>query len=124
MPLTLVDNPPEDSRIVQEEQFGPVLPLLRFDDVEDAVTRANAGEYGLGASVWSADPEAALAVGRRLKAGTVWINEVQHLTPYVTFAGHKQSGLGSESGPEGLIEFTAPRTITVRRDGTAATAVS
>lgn len=124
VPLTLVDNPPEDSRIVQEEQFGPVLPLLRFDDVEDAVTRANAGEYGLGASVWSADPEAALAVGRRLEAGTVWINEVQHLTPYVTFAGHKQSGLGSESGPEGLIEFTAPRTITVRRDGTAATAVS
>ncbi len=54
----------------------------------------------------------------------MWINEVQHLTPYVTFAGHKQSGLGSESGPEGLIEFTAPRTITVRRDGTAATAVS
>ncbi|WP_043258994.1 aldehyde dehydrogenase family protein [Streptomyces prunicolor] len=124
VPLTLVDNPSEDSRIVQEEQFGPVLPLLRFDDIEDAVTRANAGEYGLGASVWSADPEAALAVGRRLEAGTVWINEVQHLTPYVTFAGHKQSGLGSESGPEGLIEFTAPRTITVRRDGTTATAVS
>lgn len=124
VPLTLVDNPPEDSRIVQEEQFGPVLPLLRFDGIEDAVTRANAGEYGLGASVWSADPEAALAVGRRLEAGTVWINEVQHLTPYVTFAGHKQSGLGSESGPEGLIEFTAPRTITVRRDGTASTAVS
>ncbi|MGA5508131.1 aldehyde dehydrogenase family protein [Streptomyces umbrinus] len=124
VPLTLVDNPPEDSRIVQEEQFGPVLPLLRFDDVDDAVARANAGEYGLGASVWSADPEAALAVGRRLEAGTVWINEVQHLTPSVTFAGHKQSGLGSESGPEGLIEFTAPRTITVRHDGTAATAAS
>ncbi|MEV0474112.1 aldehyde dehydrogenase family protein [Streptomyces prunicolor] len=124
VPLTLVDNPPEDSRIVQEEQFGPVLPLLRFDDIEDAVTRANAGEYGLGASVWSADPEAALAVGRRLEAGTVWINEVQHLTPYVTFAGHKQSGLGSESGPEGLMEFTMPRTITVRRDGTTSTAVS
>jgi acyl-CoA reductase-like NAD-dependent aldehyde dehydrogenase len=119
VPLTLVDNPPEDSRIVQEEQFGPALPLLRFDDIEDAVPRANAGEYGLGASVWSADPEAALAVGRRLEAGTVWINEVQHLTPYVTFAGHKQSGLGSESGPEGLLEFTTPRTITVRRTDAA-----
>ncbi|MFJ3840626.1 aldehyde dehydrogenase family protein [Streptomyces sp. NPDC090054] len=121
VPLTLVDNPPEDSRIVQEEQFGPVLPLLRFDDIEDAITRANASEYGLGASVWSADPEAALAVGRRLEAGTVWINEVQHLTPNVTFAGHKQSGLGSESGPEGLLEFTAPRTITVRRASAAPT---
>ncbi|MFJ5263335.1 aldehyde dehydrogenase family protein [Streptomyces sp. NPDC088387] len=121
VPVTLVDNPPEDSRIVQEEQFGPVLPLLRFDDVEDAVTRANAGEYGLGASVWSADPEAALAVGRRLEAGTVWINEVQHLTPDVTFAGHKQSGLGSEGGPEGLLEFTTPRTITLRRSDAAST---
>ncbi|MEU3407389.1 aldehyde dehydrogenase family protein [Streptomyces sp. NPDC006670] len=117
VPLTLVDNPPEDSRIVQEEQFGPVLPLLPFDDIEDAVTRANAGEYGLGASVWSADQEAALAVGQRLDAGTVWINEVQHLTPDVTFAGHKQSGFGSESGSEGLLEFTTPRTITVRRGG-------
>ncbi|MEU9004637.1 aldehyde dehydrogenase family protein [Streptomyces sp. NPDC048551] len=124
VPLTLVDNPPEDSRIVQEEQFGPVLPLLSFDDIEDAVTRANAGEYGLGASVWSADPEAALAVGQRLDAGTVWINEVQHLTPQVTFAGHKQSGLGSESGLEGLLEFTAPRTITVRRTASAPTATA
>jgi aldehyde dehydrogenase (NAD+) len=112
---TLLDNPPESSRIVQEEQFGPVLPVLCFDDVEDAVARANASEYGLGASVWSSDPEAALAVGRRLRAGTVWINEVQHLTPLVTFAGHKQSGLGSESGSEGLLEYTAPQTVTVRR---------
>ncbi|WP_445182807.1 aldehyde dehydrogenase family protein [Pseudonocardia sp. Cha107L01] len=116
VPLTILDNPPEDSRIVQEEQFGPVLPLLRYDDIDDAIARANASEYGLGASVWSGDPDRALAVGQRLLAGTVWINEIQHLTPSVTFAGHKQSGVGTENGLEGLLEYTVPRTITVRRN--------
>ncbi|MFB7288687.1 aldehyde dehydrogenase family protein [Actinacidiphila glaucinigra] len=110
---TIIDNPPEHARIVQEEQFGPVLPLLKFDDIEDAITRANAGDYGLGASVWSADTDAALAVARRLEAGTVWINEIQHLTPQVTFGGLKDSGIGSENGIEGLLAFTAPQTITV-----------
>ncbi|MFI9557584.1 aldehyde dehydrogenase family protein [Nonomuraea endophytica] len=117
IPPTLIDNPPESSRIVQEEQFGPVLPLLVFDDTEQAIARANAGEYGLGASVWSADPGAALAIARRLQAGTMWVNEVQRLTPHVTFAGHKQSGIGSESGLEGLLEYTLPQTITVKAGG-------
>jgi aldehyde dehydrogenase (NAD+) len=112
---TILDNPPEDSRIVQEEQFGPVLPLLRFDDIEDAISKANATEYGLGASVWSGNDEDAIDVAQRLQAGTVWINEIQHLTPLVTFAGHKQSGVGTESGIEGLLEYTTPQTITVRR---------
>ncbi|WP_203715331.1 aldehyde dehydrogenase family protein [Asanoa siamensis] len=115
VPVTLVDNPPEESRIVREEQFGPVLPLLRFDDVDDVVARANAGEYALGASVWSADPDAALAIARRLDAGTVWVNEIMHLTPQVAFGGRKQSGIGVESGHEGLLEFTEAQTITVRR---------
>lgn len=69
-----------------------------------------------------ADETVAATVGRRLRAGTVWINEVQHLTPLVTFAGHKQSGLGSESGPEGLLEYTAPQTVTVRRTAPPASA--
>ena len=120
VPLTLIDNPPEDSRIVVEEQFGPVLPLLKFDDLEDVIARANASEFGLGASVWSANTDRAVEVGRRLQAGTVWINEIQHLTPLVAFAGHKQSGVGTESGLEGLLEYTAPQTITVRRSHPAA----
>ena len=115
VPLTIIDNPPEDSRVVREEQFGPVLPLLKFDDIEDAIARANDCEYGLGASVWSANTEEALSVGRRLEAGTVWINEILHLSPLVTFAGHKQSGVGVESGAEGLLEYTVPQTITVCR---------
>ncbi len=114
---TLVDNPPEDARIVREEQFGPVLPLLRYTDVDEAVDRANNSEYGLGASVWSADTEAARAVAARLEAGTVWVNEVMHLDPHVAFGGLKQSGIGVESGHEGLLEFTQPRTLTVKRGG-------
>ena len=112
---TIVDDPPEDARIVQEEQFGPVLPLLVYRDADDVVARANAGDLGLGASVWSADPATARAIGDRLDAGTVWINEVMHLSPLVPFAGRKQSGVGAESGLEGLLAFTSPRTTTVKR---------
>lgn len=115
VPITILDNPPEDARIVQEEQFGPVLPLLKVDSVEEAIERANASEYGLGGSVWSADPEAALKVGERLQTGTVWINETQHLTPLVPFAGHKQSGLGVENGVDGLLEYTNTQTIVMRK---------
>ncbi|BCW90699.1 Phenylacetaldehyde dehydrogenase [Alphaproteobacteria bacterium SO-S41] len=115
VPVTILDNPPEDSRIVQEEQFGPVLPLLKFDNVDDAIARANASEYGLGASVWSADTDAALRIGEQLQAGTVWINETQHLSPLAGFAGHKQSGVGVENGLEGLLEYTNTQTITVKK---------
>lgn len=115
VPITILDNPPEDARIVREEQFGPVLPLLRFDDIEEVIGRANASEYGLGASIWSADPEIARGIGERLQAGTIWINEAQHLSPLAPFAGHKQSGAGAENGLEGLLEYTAAQTITVKK---------
>lgn len=115
VPLTIIDNPPENSRIVQEEQFGPILPLLRYTDIDDAVSRANAVEYGLGASVWSSNAEAAAEIGARLNAGTVWVNESLHLSPTVTFGGLKQSGLGSESGMAGVLAFTAPKTSVIRR---------
>ncbi len=115
VPITILDNPPEDARIVQEEQFGPVLPLLRFDSVEEVVARANATPYGLGASVWGSDVARAEEIGRQLQAGTVWINETQHLSPLASFGGHKQSGIGSEGGQEGLLEFTVPQTMFVRR---------
>lgn len=114
IPVTIVDNPPEESRVVQEEAFGPILPLIRFRDLEDVISRANASEYGLAGSVWSADTDAALSIAARLQTGTVWINEVQHLSPFQAFAGHKQSGLGVENGLGGLLEYTMPQTITVK----------
>lgn len=115
IPVTIIDNPPEDSRIVQEEQFGPVLPLLKFDTVEEALTRANASEYGLGGSVWSADTDRALDIAQRVASGTVWVNETQHLSPVAAFGGRRQSGIGVEGGREGLMEYTATQTISVRK---------
>jgi len=115
VPITILDNPPEDSRIVQEEQFGPILPLLRFDDVDEVIERVNASEYGLGASIWTGDPDAAMDLAARIASGTVWINETQHLTPLAAFGGMKQSGLGIEGGTEGLTEYTNAQTITRRR---------
>lgn len=116
VPVTILDNPPEDARIVQEEQFGPVLPLMSFDDLDEVVTRANESIYGLGASIWSADLEAAQELASRLETGTVWINETQHLSPHAPFGGAKQSGIGSEGGQKGLLEFCQPKTVFLRRD--------
>jgi aldehyde dehydrogenase (NAD+) len=115
VPLTILDNPPEDARIVNEEQFGPIMPLLKVDSIEEAIAKANASEYGLGGSVWSADTAKALAVGEQLETGTVWINETQHLSPTAAFAGHKQSGVGVENGVEGLLEYTNTQTIVVKK---------
>lgn len=111
VPLTLVDNPPEDSRVVVEEAFGPVLPLLKFTDVDDAIARANDTEYGLAGAVWSRDVEAATAIAHRLDTGTVWINQNLQSTPFTPLAGAKQSGFGQENGVPGLLEFTRPKAI-------------
>jgi acyl-CoA reductase-like NAD-dependent aldehyde dehydrogenase len=115
IPVTLVDNPPEDSRIVVEEQFGPVLPLLRWSDEADVIARANNSEYGLGGTIWTNDYEAALRIAPQLETGSVWINEAMAAHPHAAFGGHKQSGLGTENGVDGLLEYTNPQTITVRR---------
>jgi len=120
VPITIIDNPPEDSRIVQEEQFGPVLPLLSFDTLEEAIDRANASPYGLGASIWTADEAKALDISSRIAAGTVWINETQHLSPLGAFGGHKQSGLGSEGALEGLLEYTNTQTVYIKKPAVAA----
>ena len=118
VPLTLVDDPPEDSRIVAEEQFGPVLPLLRFRDIDEVVARANASAYGLAGSVWTGDIEAGAALARRLETGTVWVNEAQYNAPHLPFAGRKKSGLGVENGVEGLLEYMSIQTVVVRQDQT------
>lgn len=114
-PVTLVDNPPDDARIVREEQFGPVLPLLRFRDEDEVIARANDTDMGLAATVWSRDEAQAMRVADRLETGSVWINEALAVTPFAAFGGHKQSGVGVENGIEGLIGFTEPKTISVAR---------
>ncbi|WP_244620736.1 aldehyde dehydrogenase family protein [Metapseudomonas lalkuanensis] len=111
IPITLVDNPPDDARCVVEEAFGPVLPLLKYRDVEEVIARANNTEYGLAASVWGRDLAQAQAIAQRLEAGTVWINQVHQFSPHIAFGGHKQSGLGIENALEGLAEYTNVQTI-------------
>lgn len=113
VPVTILDNPPDTARSVVEEAFGPVLPLLSFTDTEEVIRRANDSEYGLGASVWSADTEAARAIAARLQCGTVWINHIHALSPEVAFGGHKQSGVGVENSVEGLLEYTNTQSISV-----------
>lgn len=115
VPITIIDNPPENSRVVTEEAFGPVLPLLKFKDIDDVIARANATEYGLAASVWSKDVEQARRIAERIEAGTVWINEVHTFSPHVAFGGHKQSGIGIENALEGLAEYTNAQTIVTNR---------
>ncbi|WP_176593682.1 aldehyde dehydrogenase family protein [Sphingobium sp. EM0848] len=111
VPLTLVDNPPEESRVVQEEAFGPILPLLKYSDLDEVIQRANDSEYGLAGAVWSGDIDKAVAVARRMETGTVWINQNLQNTPFTPFAGVKQSGIGVENGLPGLLEFTQPKTL-------------
>ena len=120
LPVTILDNPPENSRIVQEEQFGPVLPLIKFDDYDDVVVRANATDYGLGGSVWGKDEDKAFEIAQRIASGTVWVNETQHLLPTAASGGMEQSGVGVEGGLEGLLEYTNAQTI-VRRKAIATT---
>lgn len=112
---TIIADVADDAAIVAEEQFGPVLPVLKFSDADDAVARANNSEYGLGASVWSSDPAKAAEVARKIIAGTVWVNQHLELDPTVPFSGAKQSGLGTELGPEGLMEFTQRHVLNIAK---------
>ena len=116
VPITILDNPPEDARIVAEEQFGPVMPLLKFDSIDEVIERANNSEYGLAGAVWTKDTDKGVEIAEQLETGTVWINEFMHLSPFSPFGGHKQSGFGAEYGVDGLKEFTYPQVITVKRD--------
>lgn len=115
IPITIVDNPPEQSRVVQEEAFGPILPMLKFSDVDDVVARANASDYGLAGAVWSKDTDKAMAIALEMETGVVWINQNLIMIPGAPFAGHKQSGFGVENGMEGLLEYTVPKSIYLAR---------
>ena len=110
-PLTIVTNVQDGIRLVDEEQFGPVLPIIRYHDVDDAVRRANSGEFGLGASVWGSDRQRLGDVADRLEAGTVFINKHADIAPHVPFGGIKCSGLGVEFAQEGLEAYTTIKII-------------
>jgi acyl-CoA reductase-like NAD-dependent aldehyde dehydrogenase len=103
---TILAGLSDGTRIVDEEQFGPALPVISYRDLGDAIDRANATHFGLSGSVWSGDPERASAVAAELECGTAWVNTHLALSPEQPFGGFKWSGVGVENGPWGLAEFT------------------
>lgn len=114
-PLTLVIDIGEGASLVNQEQFGPVLPIIRYSDLDDAIAQANRVEVGLSASVWSPDIEKARAVAARLEAGSVYINHHGVIHPMVPFGGVKKSGWGVQFGTEGLKAVTQPQIISLKK---------
>jgi acyl-CoA reductase-like NAD-dependent aldehyde dehydrogenase len=114
-PPTLVADVTDGQRLVDEEQFGPVLPLIAYQDVEDVLRRANAGDMGLGGSVWGPDVEQAQALASRLESGVAWVNCHARIQPNTPFGGSKMSGFGVEFGLEGLLEFTGQQLLFVNK---------
>jgi acyl-CoA reductase-like NAD-dependent aldehyde dehydrogenase len=108
---TVLADIEEGLRIVDEEQFGPALPILRYDDVDDAVRRANDTEFGLCGSVWSADEDRATEIAEQLEVGTTFINTHAILPVSIQFGGAKLSGLGVENGLPGLLSFTEAQVV-------------
>ncbi len=105
-PATIIADLDNDNPLVAEEQFGPALPIIKFSDVDDAITQANASENGLGGSVWSKDIDRAKEIALRMECGSVWINKHGAIQPNAPFGGVKKSGVGVEFGEEGLQEYT------------------
>jgi acyl-CoA reductase-like NAD-dependent aldehyde dehydrogenase len=112
-PPTIVADIDEHSRLVQEEQFGPIVPVLKFSDEEDALRRANDTRFGLSGSVWSANPERATRLAARLEVGTAWVDQHRATSATVPFGGAKESGMGRQYAALGLKGYMEPRVISV-----------
>lgn len=110
-PPTIVADVCNGTRLVDEEQFGPVLPVIAYQDVEQAIALANDCSVGLGGSVWGSDTEQAGQIARQLECGTAWINNHAEVLPHIPFGGCKLSGVGVEFGLEGLLEYTQLQVI-------------
>lgn len=110
---TIVCDIDDDARLVREEQFGPVVPVLSYASLDEVVQRANDTEYGLGGTIWTRDPERGYELSLRLVTGTVWVNKYLDLPIDVKVGGAKQSGIGAELGEEGLWEYTQAKIINV-----------
>jgi acyl-CoA reductase-like NAD-dependent aldehyde dehydrogenase len=110
---TIFTDVTNDMTIAREEIFGPVLVVLRYDTLDEAVAMANDSEYGLTAGVWTGDYERGLEVAERLRAGTVWVNNWHMIDPSLPFGGYRQSGVGRELGPGALDEYTETKHVHV-----------
>ncbi|GAD97180.1 hypothetical protein NECHADRAFT_43411 [Paecilomyces variotii No. 5] len=107
----IIDNPPDHSKIVTEEPFGPIVPVLSWKTEEEVIQRANDTNTGLGGAVWSSDLDRANRVADQIEAGTIWINSFEKPHPLGYLAGHKESGLGGEWGTAGLLSYCNTKVI-------------
>ena len=114
-PLTLVADVSDGCRLVDEEQFGPILPIIKYSDIDEVIERSNNNPNGLGGSVWSKDIEKAKAIAARMECGSVWINGHALVKPHVPFGGVKDSGLGVEFGQQGLEEYTNIQAVHIEK---------
>jgi acyl-CoA reductase-like NAD-dependent aldehyde dehydrogenase len=112
---TLVTDVGEDAPIVAEEQFGPLLPILPFAKLDDAIARANDSHFGLSGSIWTSDLERGAQIASELECGTAWVNQHMAFSPAAPFGGSKWSGIGYENGPWGLDAFCQLQAVNVKR---------
>ncbi|GAC05125.1 aldehyde dehydrogenase family protein [Paraglaciecola chathamensis] len=112
---TIVRDVTDGCKVVDEEPFGPILPVIKYKTIDDAVERANNSVFGLGGSVWSNDLDKAYEVAKRLECGTSWINQHLNFGPTVPFGGAKESGIGVEFAQEGLLEYTQVHVINIAK---------
>ncbi len=108
---TIIADATSGMRVVDEEQFGPLVPVILYHDIESAIAAANASENGLGGSVWGQDAALAGTLAMRLECGTAWVNTHGAIQPDAPFGGVKQSGIGVEFGRHGLAEYTSLQTV-------------
>ena len=115
VPITIIKDLKDGCSLVDEEPFGPVLPIVKYSDLDDAIASANSSKMGLGGSVWSSDIERASKVAAQLDTGTVWINQHCAFGPQIHMAPAKESGMGAEWGKEGVKEFTACKIVNINK---------
>jgi acyl-CoA reductase-like NAD-dependent aldehyde dehydrogenase len=112
---TILSHVGDGTRIVDEEQFGPALPVVSYQSLDEAIARANDSKYGLGGSVWTSDPERGEQIAGQLEVGTAWVNTHAVTLPHQPFAGAKWSGIGVENSRLGMYEFTQVQAIHTAR---------
>ena len=110
---TILTDVKNSMKVAQEEIFGPVLCVIRYKNIDDAIRMANDSIYGLGGAVWSKDKDKAMVVAKQMRTGTVWINDYHLLSVAAPFGGYKQSGIGREFGLDGILEYTETKHVHV-----------